>query len=311
MEYPPGGLPVHEELTDVAFFPQRKHQCGPASLATVLDYRNIDITPDVLTERVYLPQREGSLQLEMVATGRGYGLLAYRLEGDLKNLLEEVANGNPVLVFQNLSLQYWPQWHYAVVVGYDVERGELVLRSGTVRRHIINFSTFERTWQRADYWAYVFVKPGEIPVTAQPVPYTRAGHDLQMSGFPDRALRAFRRGAQRWPDHSIVLMALGNAEFEAGHYDRAQQAFSRELELRADNAIGWNNLAYALANRHCGFQALEAVRCAIALEPNNSNFRQSLDDIRGMTRASVSACEVPVCPRPLVVDSPVQAGSMR
>jgi hypothetical protein len=32
--------------------------------------------------------------------------------------VDQLEAGRPVLVLQNLALKLWPQWHYAVVVGY-------------------------------------------------------------------------------------------------------------------------------------------------------------------------------------------------
>ncbi len=112
----PGNLPRRVMLDEVASFPQVKYQCGPAALATVLSHRNVDVVPESLIEKVYIPERKGSLQIEMVATARSYGKLTYPLENQLKALLAELAAGNPVLVFQNLSFSIWPQWHYAVAL---------------------------------------------------------------------------------------------------------------------------------------------------------------------------------------------------
>src|SRR5690554_405536 len=38
--------PRQVELTDVPFFPQTEYQCGPAALATVMQYRGIAIEPE-------------------------------------------------------------------------------------------------------------------------------------------------------------------------------------------------------------------------------------------------------------------------
>lgn len=296
LDHPPEDIRHRVELEDVAFFPQRTYQCGPAALATVLDYQGLKIIPDDLTDKVYIPQRKGSLQLEMIATARSYGLLGYKINPDLNTLLKEINHGNPVLVFQNLSLQYWPQWHYAVVVGYDLKKAEIILRSGDIRKHTISFATFERTWQRARYWAYVFVEPGEIPLTANPVNYTQTSHDLQLSGFNKKALKAFRQGAKRWPDNSIVLMALGNTEFTAGNYDNAYQAFNSELNQRATNAVAWNNLAYVLTSKNCKKQALEAINCAASLSADDKNIQQSIKEIQQMSARSSGTCKILRCP---------------
>ena len=296
LQTPPAQIRPKVDLEQVAFYPQQKYQCGPAALATVLDYQGISANIDDLTSKVYIPERKGSLQLEMIATARSHGLLSYKINPDLGALLKEIDAGNPVLVFQNLSLDFWPQWHYAVAVGYDLNKSELILHSGTIRHYKISFSTFERTWQRAKYWAYVFVAAGKIPFTATPLNYTKACKDLQQSGFPAAALKAFREGLKRWPDSSIVLMAAGNAEYAAGHFDQAVTAFQRELKLRAFNANAWNNLAYSLSAKSCSVAALEAARCAGKINPDNKNIQQSILQIKAVIGTDTKSCHTLPCP---------------
>lgn len=149
------GLPEQVELAEVPFFPQEAYQCGPAALATMLTQRGIDTSPDELVDQVYLPGRQGSLQVEMVAAARAHDLLVYPLEPRLEALLTEVAAGNPVLVLQNLAFDRWPQWHFAVVVGYDLTSQTLVLRSGTTRRWTGTFGQFERSWAKGKPGSYV------------------------------------------------------------------------------------------------------------------------------------------------------------
>src|SRR5512139_1678185 len=125
-------LPRRVELAATPFLPQARYQCGPAALATVLAARGVTVSPEELVREVYLPARQG-------------GLLAVAVEPDLDAVLEEVAAGNPVLVLQNLGLDWLPRWHYAVVVGYDLDAQELLLRSGTEPRRVTQFAVFLNT----------------------------------------------------------------------------------------------------------------------------------------------------------------------
>jgi hypothetical protein len=77
----------------------------------------LNIEPGQLKDALYLTDKQGSLQVEMLATARRHGLLAYLLQPELQALLTEVAAGNPVVVLQNLGLSWYPVWHYAVVIG--------------------------------------------------------------------------------------------------------------------------------------------------------------------------------------------------
>ena len=84
-------LPRQHELTTTPFFPQELYQCGPAALATVLVHSGVATTPETLVDQVYIPEKEGSLQAEMLAAARRQGRVAYRLAPQLEDLLREVA----------------------------------------------------------------------------------------------------------------------------------------------------------------------------------------------------------------------------
>ncbi len=292
----PGDLPRQVLLDEVAFYPQVKYQCGPAALATILNHSNVDVVPDSLIDKVYIPERKGSLQIEMVATARSYGTLTYPLEKQLKALLTELAAGNPVLVFQNLALSIWPQWHYAVVVGYDLDSSELILRSGTYREHRLSMATFERTWQRGGHWAYVIMPAGEIPATAQPKNYLLAAYDLERAGFKQLALESYRGAVKKWPLNLAALMALGNSEYSAGDMWQAQKMFSQAIQQNPVDGSAWNNLAYSLAGSGCHQAALSAVMCASRLAPTDSNITHSVDEISAMVKSSSTSCRILTCP---------------
>ena len=74
-------------------------------------------------------------------------------------VLAEVAAGNPVLVLQNLAFDFYPQWHFAVVVGYDRRERTLILRSGTTRRLVDDFASFDQSWARGGRWAVLALPP--------------------------------------------------------------------------------------------------------------------------------------------------------
>ena len=168
-----GGAKPPVELTKVPFFPQTAYQCGPAALATVLTSAGAAVTPDALVPQVYIPERQGSLQFELLAASRRHGFIPYVLEPRLDDVLNEVATGTPVLVLQNLGLSWYPKWHYAVVVGFDLSAGQIILRSGREARHIVSLRVFERTWKRGGFWAMVSLPPDRLPHTAQVSSVTR------------------------------------------------------------------------------------------------------------------------------------------
>lgn len=259
----PADLAAHVELSDTPFFPQTELQCGPAALATVLVASGIDVSPAQLTEQVFLPARQGSLQVEMLAASRRHGALAVRLPGELEAVLHEVAAGHPVLVMQNLGLGFAPAWHYAVVVGYELERGLVVLRSGTTRREVMPLRTFEHTWARSGHWAFVAVKPGELPATALETEVAAATVSLERSVAPAVAARAYDAALKRWPQNLTLAMGLGNARAGVGDIAGAAQAFEHAAKQH-NSAVAWNNLAHMRMKLGQQAAAVDAAQKAVA-----------------------------------------------
>ena len=278
----PAELPAASEIKQTPFFPQSRYQCGPAALATVLVTHGVSIRPETLVDQVYIPGLQGSLPEEMSATARRYGMLVYPLAPLLADLLAEVAHDHPVLVFQNLGLRWLPKWHFAVVVGYDLARDEIILRSGTTRRWRTSLTTFERTWARGKHWARVILPAGEIPHTAQPAPYLQATYDLEQTGKPGLAHRAYLAASKRWPGNSRVWMALGNSHYAAGEFISAMTAFHWAVQITPDDPSGWNNLAYALLKVRCPQRALQAVYCAQQAAPGDPRILETTEEIKNL-----------------------------
>jgi hypothetical protein len=243
----PEGVPRTVELTDVPFFPQTDYQCGPAALATILAYSGVNVTPDPLVKQVYLPSREGSLQVEMLAAPRTYARVSYQLAPRYSDLLREVAAGNPVVVLQDVGTML-PQWHYAVVNGFDYPSGTIYLRSGTNKREEMPFSYFERTWIPGKYWAMVVTPPDRIPVTANENGWVNAVVAMARVGGEAAAVRGYTAALQRWPDNLAAAIGLANIHYGNGNFAQAANILRMAQRKHPESVIVTNNLAQALTD---------------------------------------------------------------
>ncbi len=257
-------------LNDVPFFPQSRFQCGPAALATVLSYHGTEITPDALADQVYVPKRRGSFQVELKAAARRHGYLPHELEGKLAGLIRELEAGRPVLVLQNLLFDWLPRWHYAVVVGYDAQRNDVVLRSGRRRELRQSTRAFLRSWSLAGQWAVVALRPGELPADGTPGRYLQTLAS-SMEVFDTHAIQAaLNAGLQRWDTDSDLLFAAGNLALERAELKDAAALYVRVLAQDSDHVGALNNYAETLKRSHCPQQALAAAERALAHAENTS-----------------------------------------
>jgi tetratricopeptide (TPR) repeat protein len=285
------------ELADTPFFPQERYQCGPAALATVLNARGVAATPEELVPQIYLPARKGSLQAEIIAAVRRHGLLGIPVEPALDGLLAEIAAGHPVLVLQNLGLDWLPRWHYAVAIGYDLAQQAIILRSGTQRRRITPFGVFLNTWDRSMRWGIVVLTPGSFPARAEPNVYLEAASALEGVEKRAEALAAYKASTERWPDSLVAWLGRGNTEFASGQAAHAEASFRQALQVQAGAGAAWNNLAYALAARQCIRVAREAARCARRMAPDNAAFTHTQAEMDTLQAPGAGAClPLPACP---------------
>jgi len=279
IERRPVGLPQTAEITATPFFAQEDYQCGPASLAAVLVHAGRDATPESLLPQVYLPARKGSLQAEMLAATRRHGLVAYPLAPRMEDLLRELAAGTPVVVLQNLALDWAPQWHYAVAIGYDLDARQIVLRSGVTRRLTMALDTFERTWARGDSWAMLALPADRLPATATESAYVSAVASLERVA-PAAARRGYATALARWPRSLAVQIGLGNLSYAMRDLPAAAAAYQRATQDHPEAADAWNNLAQALHELGSRDAALAAARRAVSLGgPRLPAYRETLDGI--------------------------------
>ena len=273
-------LPAQFELNTVPFYPQEKYQCGPASLAMTLGWSGLQITPDALTPQVYTPSLKGSLQPAIVAAARRQGRIAYEIAG-ADALLREIAAGHPVIVLQNLGLSWIPVWHYAVVIGYDLNAEVIILHSGITNQKITPLRTFENTWNRSKYWGLVVLPPNRLPATAEESAYVKAVVGLEKARQWTAAIVAYKTALIRWPQSLPAHIGLSNSYYALGDLKSAEEVLGKTTKRFPEEGIAFNNLAQVLWEQGKKQEALEAARHAVKLGgPLVEQYQRTLDEIQ-------------------------------
>ncbi|NIS60449.1 MAG: PA2778 family cysteine peptidase [Proteobacteria bacterium] len=152
---------IRHYISDVPFFAQSKYQCGPAALASVLNYYGCRVTQGKIVEAIYKKRLKGTLSIDMILFARRMGFDARAYKGSISDLKSHILKDRPLIVFQDLGYPLLPIRHFSVVIGYDDAEGILILHSGKRIDKVVSYERFLRSWARMDYWTLLILPNGE------------------------------------------------------------------------------------------------------------------------------------------------------
>ena len=257
-------IPRKIELTEVPFHPQGEYQCGPASLAMTLQWSGVAITPDQLKPEVYTPSRQGSLPPDMIGAARRHGRVAYPIHR-IEDVLKEVAGGHPVIVLQRLQSLFQASWHYAVIIGYDLDQRTIILHSGVEAREVLPIDEFASTWRPSGHWGLLTLSPQKFPATAREEVYLKAVIGLEQTERWTEVQQAYVHATDRWPHSETAWIGLGNSRYALKNLAGAEQAFRSAVDAAPQSGAAYNNLAHVLMELDRSDEALEIINQAILL----------------------------------------------
>jgi hypothetical protein len=151
-----GGFPPVREpgdaylVEDVPFFPQEIYQCGPASLAGLMNFWGVPITPEEIASDIYSPSARGTLTLDMVLYVGKKGLNVSHYRGSVEDLHRKIQSGFPLIVMVDYGFLVYQQNHFMIVLGYN-EQG-VIAHSGREEGKFIPYGAFLKSWKKTEYW---------------------------------------------------------------------------------------------------------------------------------------------------------------
>lgn len=258
-------------IKNVPFYPQQDFYCGPTTLSEALNFYGYSTTPEGIAPSLFIPNREGSLQLEMISAARSYGVLPYSAKSNFDTLFSLINDNVPAIVFQNVGTSWFPMWHYALVIGYDQIEQLVILHTGQTQAHKMSYKLFERVWKRGDYWVLALLEPGHSYSYLDPFIYTRAAHNMLTVGLHEKALNHLITATKVWPKKWLPYFLLGN------HYlnktNEAAYWFSKGYKNASKNPEYLNNYGYALVQEGCIAAAKKLIHNALKIAPEDQNLQ--------------------------------------
>lgn len=137
-------------IRDVPFYPQEAYECGPASLAGVLSYWHVGVSPNDIAAEIYSPSARGTLDTDMVFYAERKGLAVAQYRGCLEDLRRNVDLDHPLIVLVDDGFWIYQQNHFMVVVGWNAKG--IIANSGKERLKSISYKDFLRAWKKTDFW---------------------------------------------------------------------------------------------------------------------------------------------------------------
>jgi ABC-type bacteriocin/lantibiotic exporter with double-glycine peptidase domain len=176
----PGGLRFSPEaqparsylyIADVPFYPEDSHQCGPASLAAVLNYWGIQATPEEVYRATYKPQFKGTPEIDLWSYASAREMDTRMRSAALEDLKRYLEQRIPVIAFVDTGSDWFPAPHFVVVVGLDPVAQVVVMHNGKEQSSRIPYAQFMEAWRKTKNWTLV-VRPKPPQLIAAPLGHT-------------------------------------------------------------------------------------------------------------------------------------------
>jgi tetratricopeptide (TPR) repeat protein len=268
------------KLNSVPFIKQTENHCGPASLAMVLEFNNQKKDLKELSSLTMTPGSKGTFSTDLITAVRRKGMLPLKVN-DIESLIIELSADNPILVLQNVGLSWMPKWHYAVVVGHDLNGPDIILHTGDKKFHKLDMRFFERSWSLGNFWGIVIIEPGKIAPSVSDLGHVEGISGLEQLKKFDKAQRAYTSVLKKWPKSLPALIGISNVLYEKKDYKKSVYYLKEAAFFHQDSAVVLHNLATAQNSAGFKSHARKNARKALELvsENDRKHFQISLHEI--------------------------------
>jgi len=140
-------------IEGVPFYEQEGNQCGPASLAGVINFYGVKVTPEEIARLIFSSSARGTLDIDMVLYAERNGFQARQYRGSPIDLKKNIDSGHPPIVLVDYGFFVYQRNHYMVVIGYSDDG--IIVHSGKDKGKIISYEDLKGPWERAGFWTLI------------------------------------------------------------------------------------------------------------------------------------------------------------
>lgn len=269
--------PAPVEISHVPVIPQKDYHCGPAALATVMQFQGKSITAEEAAGELFHKKLKGSFFTEMKGRARREGFLALEVN-DLESAFAEIRDGNPIIILENNGFRFFPQWHFSVLTGIRPEGPDVVLHRGDKTSEVRDMRMFERAFILGGKRALLLLPPGKMSTTVSEKNHVDEAVLLESLGKIPEARDTYLSILKRWPGNVVARLGASNTHYALKEKDKALQVLR---EIPQENALILHNTA--IIQSELGFITIARKTAQRAMElagkEESERLRQSLADL--------------------------------
>lgn len=135
-------------IEGVPFVKQKNNFCGPAAMASVMQFYGDDVSQEEVAGEIYMPKLEGALisDMENYARDRGYEVKA--VNGSMESLRSAIDEGSPVILLVDRGVWRVSVPHYYVAYGYIETEQAIILHTGDEGGSEIGYDELDSEWKK-------------------------------------------------------------------------------------------------------------------------------------------------------------------
>jgi len=133
-------------VENVPFVKQKDKFCGPASMASIMQFYGQDISQNEIAEVIYIPRLNGALISDMENYARKSGYNVQSTNGSIETLKDNLKKKTPVILLVDKGKWKVSVPHYYVAYGYNDENKTIILHTGEKRDQEISYDKLDQEW---------------------------------------------------------------------------------------------------------------------------------------------------------------------
>jgi tetratricopeptide (TPR) repeat protein len=221
---------------NVPFVEQTTALCGPTALYMATKSLKPDLELSQVTALTFSPQAKGTFKQDLLAGARRLGFAPYPVDS-LAGMLNEVAKGEPVVIFHQTDFFWKNYWHFSVIAGYDLDRETFLVHIGKEAFHEMSFAKIQKTWEEGGRWACVILPPGNLPTTATFENALENSLAFLRLGQNDHAYALAEEMNRRWPNRYEADVVRAEALHHQKEDQKALLALKTAFQKNPENDV--------------------------------------------------------------------------